>query len=91
MLLSIQKLEKLKKNPDDAKFITTIEFNKFLGTIFDENLKQANLATNADLANVEQRAIENKKPKKNKKHVIQILFMGKSSLSYDISRNLFIF
>ena len=35
MLLSIQKLEKLKKNPDDAKFITTIEFNKFLGTIFD--------------------------------------------------------
>ena len=31
----IQKPEKLKKNPDHARYVTTIEFNRFSGEIFD--------------------------------------------------------
>ena len=57
ILLLIQKLGKVKKNiPDDAKYIITNEFNKFVGAIFDEKLKQAKLGTNKDLTDVEQRA-----------------------------------
>ena len=33
----MQKLEKLKKMLDHAKYISTSEFNKFSGTICDEN------------------------------------------------------
>ena len=35
--------------PDHAKYIATPEFNKFAGSVFDANLKQANLATNSDV------------------------------------------
>ena len=37
---------------DYAKYVTTPEFNKFAGPIFDTKLKQANLATNSDLNTV---------------------------------------
>ena len=55
-----QKFEKLKKNPDHAKYITTSEFNKFFDEEFDAKLKQVELATNIDVANVEQRVIAKK-------------------------------
>ena len=41
-----RKIKKRKKNPDDAKHISTDTFNKFSGGIFDEKLKQAKLAKN---------------------------------------------
>ena len=49
------------KIPDHSVYVTTNNFNKFSGTIFDGRLKQAKLATKKDLGTVEQRAIENKK------------------------------
>ena len=36
----MQKLEKLKKKPDYAKFITTTEFNNASGEIFHVKLKK---------------------------------------------------
>ena len=61
-MLLIQKVEKLKKKfSDHAKYITTAQFKKFSGKIFCAKLKQAKLATNKDLTDVEQRAIENKR------------------------------
>ena len=57
----IQKLGKLKKNPDPAESITTIEFNIFSGEIFNSKVKRAKLATNKDLTIVEQYTIEIKK------------------------------
>ena len=38
-----------KKKSADAKYITTNEFNKVLGEIFEERLKQVKLATTNDL------------------------------------------
>ena len=43
------------------KYITTPEFNNFSGSIFDERLKQVNLATKPDLDTVSQRAIKLRK------------------------------
>ena len=52
-------MEKLKKKTlDDSKYIITTEFNKFLGEIFDERLKQAKLATITDLNSVDRHAIK---------------------------------
>ena len=45
------------------KYIITTLFIRFSGEIFDVKLKQAKLATNRDLAKVEQSAIEKKKRK----------------------------
>ena len=35
-----------------SKYSTTCEFNKFSSTIFDENLKQADFKTKADIADL---------------------------------------
>ena len=43
-----EKLEKVNKILDHAKYITTAKFNKFTGSVFDTELKQANLTTNSD-------------------------------------------
>ena len=42
-----------KKILNHDKYITTNDFNKFSGAIFDERLKQENLVTNNDLNTVE--------------------------------------
>lgn len=62
------KVGEVEKNPDYTKCITDNEFNKFSGEIFDAKLKKSKLVANRDLANVEQRVIENKK-QKNKNHI----------------------
>ena len=63
------KVGEVEKNPDYTKCITDNEFNKFSGEIFDAKLKKSKLVANGDLANVEQRVIENKK-QKNKNHIV---------------------
>ena len=35
--------------PDHDEYVTTLEFNKFFSTIFDEKWKQANLAIKANI------------------------------------------
>ena len=50
-----------KRVPDHYKYITTNDFNKFQGAIFDERLKQAELAMRNNLNTVEQHAIQNEK------------------------------
>ena len=61
-MFQIQKLEKLRKKIlDHAKYVATLEFNKFAGKIFHERLKQAKLPTTTDLNTVEKHAIENDK------------------------------
>ena len=50
-----------KKILDHAKYVATLEFNKFAGKIFHERLKQAKLPTTTDLNTVEKHAIENDK------------------------------
>ena len=62
------KVGEVEKNPDYTKCITDNEFNKISGEIFDAKLKKSKLVANGDLANVEQRVIENKK-QKNKNHI----------------------
>ena len=46
--------------PDHAKYVTTPEFNKFSGSIFNTKSKQAGLATNSDVNAVLQCANKNK-------------------------------
>ena len=58
-----------KKISNHNTYITTNDFNKFSGAVFDERLKQTKLATVIDLNNVEQCAIKNEK-KKNYEHLI---------------------
>ena len=58
-----------KKISNHNIYITTNDFNKFSGAVFDERWKQTKLATVIDLNNVEQRAIKNEK-KKNYEHLI---------------------
>ena len=43
-----EKLEKVNNILDHVKYITTAKFNKFTGSVFDTELKQANLTTNSD-------------------------------------------
>ena len=52
---------RVEKNTDHNKYIATNEFNNCSGAIFDE--KKSKSVTNTDLANVKQRAHENKKRK----------------------------
>ena len=40
----------MDKTPKHVKSITTLEFNKFSGIIFDEKLKQANVAIKLGIA-----------------------------------------
>ena len=42
------------KIPGHSKYITNPEFNKFAATIFDTELKQANLVINTDVNAVSQ-------------------------------------
>ena len=63
------KIEEIEnKVSDHAKYINTLQFDKFAGSIFDAKSKQANLAKNSNLNTVEQYAnkskdkIENCKP-----------------------------
>ena len=79
------KVGEVEKNPDYTKYITDNEFNKFSGEIFDVKLKKTKLVANADLVNVEQRVIENKK-QKNKKHCL-IFFIGKNCVGNHGSQN----
>ena len=51
--------------PDHAKYIATLEFNKFTGSIFNKKLKQAVLAAGSDVNCVSQCA--NKKKEKIEK------------------------
>ena len=50
-----------KRVPDHYKYITTNDFNKSQGAIFDERLKQAESAMRSNLNTVEQHAIQNEK------------------------------
>ena len=56
----------MKKNPDHAKYITTTKFNKFLGEIFDAKLEKAKLATNTDLASLNNVLLKRKKKERLK-------------------------
>ena len=58
-----------KKISNHNIYITTNDFNKFSGAVFDERLIQTKLATVIDLNNVQQRAIKNEKTK-NYEHLI---------------------
>ena len=51
--------ENKNKLHDHDKCITANDFNKFLGTIFDEILKEAKLATNNDFNTAERHDIRN--------------------------------
>ena len=53
-----------------GKYIISIEFNKLTKENFSERLKQAQLATNNDLNNVEQCAIKNEEKIEKYKHLI---------------------
>ena len=57
-----------KKIRDHDKYITTNDFNKFSGTIFDGKLKYAKLPTKADLAKfIKKRYFDEKLKNINKK------------------------
>ena len=47
----------MKLIPNDGKYIITIDFNIFLGAIFDEILIQTKLGTNSDLNTVEEHSV----------------------------------
>ena len=64
------KIEEIgNKIPDHDKCITTNNFIKFLVVIFDERLKQSELATVINLNTVEKGAIKKKKRRKIKTSV----------------------
>ena len=48
----VQKIDCNTKNHDHGEYITTQEFNKFTGDIFDARLKQVNLANKTDTADL---------------------------------------
>ena len=56
--IKIEEIE--KKLRGHNKYITTNDFNKFSGAMFEERLKQIKLATNNDLNTVQQNAARNK-------------------------------
>ena len=58
-------LEGDKKLPDYAQYITGLEFNRFVGFIFETKLNQSNLATNNNVHAVSQCSHENKEKMKN--------------------------
>ena len=53
-------LEVDKKLPDYAQYITDLEFNRFVGFIFEAKLNQSNLAINNNVHAVSQCSHENK-------------------------------
>ena len=57
----ISEIEKKITDPNQDKYITIPEFNKFTAEIFDIRLKQANLASKSDIANfVKRTGFDNK-------------------------------
>ena len=58
------------KIPDYAKYVPTLEFNKFSDFKLDTKLKQANLATNSDVNVVSQLANKNEVKTENYKRLI---------------------
>ena len=84
------KIEEIeKKIPGHEKYITTNDFNKFLGTIFDERLKQAKLATGNDLNTVVQRAIKNEEKIEKLQTFHLSYFLGKNVFGDDGFQNIF--
>ena len=73
------KTKKLRKILDGAKYITTSKFNNYLGEIFDERLKETQLATNNGLKIAKQIATKN--VKKGLKTYDLVPFIGKSYFS----------
>ena len=65
------KLKNLRKKIDHDKYVTTPKFNKFCGTLFNEQLKEANLATESDLDTVLQCA--NKDEEKKQENFICLM------------------
>ena len=59
----INKIEKKTTDHNHDKYITTPEFYKFTAEIFDLRLKQANLASQSDIANFVNKADFNNKLK----------------------------
>ena len=72
-------VKKLRKILDGAKYITTSKFNNYLGEIFDERLKETQLATNNGLKIAKQIATKN--VKKGLKTYDLGPFIGKSYFS----------
>ena len=84
------KIEEIEnKIPGHEKYITTNDFNKFLGTIFDERLKQAKLATGNDLNTVVQRAIKNEEKIEKLQTFHLSYFLGKHFFGDDGFQNMF--
>ena len=77
------------KIPGHEKYITTNDFNKFLGTIFDERLKQAKLATGNDLNTVVKRAIKNEEKIEKLQTFHLSYFLGKHFFGDDGFQNMF--
>lgn len=71
------------------KYITANDFNKLLGAIFDQRLKEAKLATNNDFNTVEQHAIRNKKKLEQLQIFELSYFWGKNYFGDDGFQNMF--
>ena len=74
-MITMQELITIKDTEDEIpkhdNYITTYDFNKFSGTIFDERLKRAKLATYDDLDTVSNNVLsEIRKKEKNFKRLI---------------------
>ena len=80
-----------KKMPGHDRYITTNDFNKLSGVIFDERLKQAKLATTNDLGTVDQGAIKNEEKIEKLQTFHLSFFIGKSYFSDDGSQNFLMF
>ena len=74
---------------DQDKYITVNDFNKLLGAIFDQRLKEAKLATNNDFNTVEQHAIRNKKKIEQLQIFELSYFLGKNYFGDDGFQNMF--
>ena len=72
-------------------YFTPDDFSKLSGTISDERLKQAKLATNKDLNTVKNAQSKMRKKYKNYKHSIQGFFICKNGLSDDGFQNMFVY
>ena len=65
-----KKIEEIeKKIPNHDQYITINDFSKFSGTIFDERLKEAKLATKTDIAVITTKTYFDEKLKNTNKKV----------------------
>ena len=79
-----------KKISDHGKYITAVKFSTAWSTMFHEILKQAKLATNNDLNDVEQRSIKNGR-KIEKLQTFNFFFLGKTFFGDNVFQNMFVF